>query len=257
MAGPDAAPAGAARPPSGSRRPAGWWPWTRPATCWRRSRSRSSSAARPGRSPRSATTACGCCRCWPRSSSWPSPCCPGTRGALRIGQLGAALALAAGAVEKVALDVKLMAQTEVGELSESSAGRARGLVDAAPQAQPGRLGAGDRLRARGARRGVRADRRAGTGARARRRRLAGGVGGALARPGADRRRGRGAARGARRARGAPRPDAGEPGADRRAAADRGGRDRAGRAHRARGRQGGSSREARAAPWRRADRCARS
>jgi 3-carboxy-cis,cis-muconate cycloisomerase len=40
----------------------------------------------------------------------------------RIGQLGAALALAAGAVEKIALDVKLMAQTEVGEVSESSAG---------------------------------------------------------------------------------------------------------------------------------------
>jgi 3-carboxy-cis,cis-muconate cycloisomerase len=41
---------------------------------------------------------------------------------LRIGQLGAALALTAGAVEKIALDVKLMAQTEVAELSESSAG---------------------------------------------------------------------------------------------------------------------------------------
>ena len=41
---------------------------------------------------------------------------------LRFGQLGAALALAAGAVEKIALDVKLMAQTEVGELAESSAG---------------------------------------------------------------------------------------------------------------------------------------
>jgi 3-carboxy-cis,cis-muconate cycloisomerase len=40
----------------------------------------------------------------------------------RVGELGAALALAAGAVEKIALDVKLMAQTEVGELSESSAG---------------------------------------------------------------------------------------------------------------------------------------
>jgi 3-carboxy-cis,cis-muconate cycloisomerase len=40
----------------------------------------------------------------------------------RVGQLGAALALAAGAVEKIALDVKLMAQTEVGELWESSAG---------------------------------------------------------------------------------------------------------------------------------------
>jgi 3-carboxy-cis,cis-muconate cycloisomerase len=41
---------------------------------------------------------------------------------LRIGQLGAGLALAAGAIEKIALDVKLMAQTEVGELAESSAG---------------------------------------------------------------------------------------------------------------------------------------
>jgi 3-carboxy-cis,cis-muconate cycloisomerase len=40
----------------------------------------------------------------------------------RIGELGAALALAAGAVEKIALDVKLMAQTEVGEVAESSAG---------------------------------------------------------------------------------------------------------------------------------------
>jgi 3-carboxy-cis,cis-muconate cycloisomerase len=40
----------------------------------------------------------------------------------RMGELGAALALAAGAVEKIALDLKLMAQTEVGEVSESSAG---------------------------------------------------------------------------------------------------------------------------------------
>jgi 3-carboxy-cis,cis-muconate cycloisomerase len=41
---------------------------------------------------------------------------------LRVGQLGAALALAAGAVEKIALDLELLAQTEVGEVSESSAG---------------------------------------------------------------------------------------------------------------------------------------
>jgi 3-carboxy-cis,cis-muconate cycloisomerase len=41
---------------------------------------------------------------------------------LRIGQLGAALALTAGALEKIALDIKLMAQTEVGEVFESSAG---------------------------------------------------------------------------------------------------------------------------------------
>ena len=36
----------------------------------------------------------------------------------RVGELGAALALAAGALEKVALDLKLLAQTEVGEVAE-------------------------------------------------------------------------------------------------------------------------------------------
>ena len=40
----------------------------------------------------------------------------------RVGELGAALALAAGAVEKIALDITLMAQDEVGEVSESAAG---------------------------------------------------------------------------------------------------------------------------------------
>jgi 3-carboxy-cis,cis-muconate cycloisomerase len=40
---------------------------------------------------------------------------------LRIGELGAALALTAGALEKIALDVTLLAQTEVGEVAESSA----------------------------------------------------------------------------------------------------------------------------------------
>ena len=48
-----------------------------------------------------------------------------------VAELGAALAVAAGAVEKVALDVVLLAQTEVGEVSEgrcggSSAGGRRG-----------------------------------------------------------------------------------------------------------------------------------
>jgi 3-carboxy-cis,cis-muconate cycloisomerase len=52
----------------------------------------------------------------------PEPVLPWHTRRGRVGQLGAALALAAGAVEKIALDVKLMAQTEVGELSESSAG---------------------------------------------------------------------------------------------------------------------------------------
>jgi len=38
----------------------------------------------------------------------------------RVGELGAALALAAGALEKVALDLKLLAQTEVGEVAEAA-----------------------------------------------------------------------------------------------------------------------------------------
>jgi 3-carboxy-cis,cis-muconate cycloisomerase len=41
---------------------------------------------------------------------------------VRIGQLGSALALTAGALEKIALDLKLLAQTEVGEVAESSQG---------------------------------------------------------------------------------------------------------------------------------------
>ena len=83
---------------------------------------RSSWAARPARSPRSATRVCRCCRCWPSELALAEPVLPWHTRRGRIGQLGAALALAAGAVEKIALDVKLMAQTEVGELSESSAG---------------------------------------------------------------------------------------------------------------------------------------
>jgi 3-carboxy-cis,cis-muconate cycloisomerase len=41
----------------------------------------------------------------------------------RIAELGAALALAAGAVAKIGLDVALMSQTEVGEVAEAEGGR--------------------------------------------------------------------------------------------------------------------------------------
>jgi 3-carboxy-cis,cis-muconate cycloisomerase len=41
---------------------------------------------------------------------------------VRVAQLGAALAIAAGSLEKIALDLKLMAQTEVGEVAESADG---------------------------------------------------------------------------------------------------------------------------------------
>jgi 3-carboxy-cis,cis-muconate cycloisomerase len=40
----------------------------------------------------------------------------------RVADLGAALAIAAGAVEKIALDLVLLAQTEVGEVAEASGG---------------------------------------------------------------------------------------------------------------------------------------
>lgn len=40
----------------------------------------------------------------------------------RVAELGAALALASGALEKVALDLKLLAQTEVGEVAEGAGG---------------------------------------------------------------------------------------------------------------------------------------
>jgi 3-carboxy-cis,cis-muconate cycloisomerase len=48
-----------------------------------------------------------------------------------IAELGAALALAAGALGKVALDVKLLAQTEVGEVAESG-GEGRGASSTLP-----------------------------------------------------------------------------------------------------------------------------
>jgi 3-carboxy-cis,cis-muconate cycloisomerase len=51
-----------------------------------------------------------------------APVLPWHSARARVGELAAALALAAGALEKIALDVTLMAQTEVGELAESSDG---------------------------------------------------------------------------------------------------------------------------------------
>lgn len=50
------------------------------------------------------------------------PVLPWHTSRARVGELAAALALAVGALEKVALDVTLMAQTEVGELAERSDG---------------------------------------------------------------------------------------------------------------------------------------
>jgi 3-carboxy-cis,cis-muconate cycloisomerase len=68
-----------------------------------------------------------------------------------VTELGAALAVAAGAVEKVALDVVLLAQTEVGEVAEDSSGGRGGSSAMAHKRNP--VGA---IRARAAARSVRA-----------------------------------------------------------------------------------------------------
>jgi 3-carboxy-cis,cis-muconate cycloisomerase len=68
-----------------------------------------------------------------------------------VAELGAALAVAAGAVEKVALDLVLLAQTEVGEVAEESGG-GRGGSSAMPHKR-NPVGA---VRARAASRSVRA-----------------------------------------------------------------------------------------------------
>lgn len=52
----------------------------------------------------------------------PEPVVPWHADRSRVAELGGALALCAGAARKVALDVILMSQTEVGELSEPSGG---------------------------------------------------------------------------------------------------------------------------------------
>ena len=50
------------------------------------------------------------------------PVMPWHTARARVAELGAALAIAAGALEKIALDVTLLAQTEVGEVAEHSDG---------------------------------------------------------------------------------------------------------------------------------------
>ena len=73
----------------------------------------------------------------------------GARGP--VAELGAALAVAAGALEKIALDIVLLAQTEVGEVAEAS-GDGRGGSSAMPHKR-NPVGA---VRARAAARAVRA-----------------------------------------------------------------------------------------------------
>jgi 3-carboxy-cis,cis-muconate cycloisomerase len=51
------------------------------------------------------------------------PVLPWHSNRVRVAELGAALAIAAGAAAKIALDVVLLAQTEIGELAEAEPGR--------------------------------------------------------------------------------------------------------------------------------------
>ena len=103
----------------------GWWAaWTPRGRLPRARRCRCSSAAPPGRSARSGTGRSTSSRRSPRRPGWTSPSCPGTPAARRCGA-GAALALTAGALGKIAEDVWLLSQSEVGEVAEP-AGRGRG-----------------------------------------------------------------------------------------------------------------------------------
>jgi 3-carboxy-cis,cis-muconate cycloisomerase len=54
----------------------------------------------------------------------------------RVAQIGSALAIAAGAAAKIALDVILLSQTEVGEVAEASAGRSSAMPEKRNPAHP-------------------------------------------------------------------------------------------------------------------------
>ena len=78
------------------------------------------------------------------------PALPWHSDRTRVAALGSALAVAAGACEKIALDIVLLAQTEVGEVAESSEGGRGGLSAMAHKENP--VGS---VRARAAARSVR------------------------------------------------------------------------------------------------------
>ena len=161
--------------------------------------SRRSSAALPERSRRWASTGPRSRVSMPRELDLAEPTLPWHTNRVRIAELGAALEIAAGVMAKIGLDVLLLAQTEVAEVSEGGEG---GGSTAMPQKRNavGAMRARACVRARPRPR-VRAHRRARPGARAGGRALAGGVGGALRRarstPGAQRPRWRGRSTGSR------------------------------------------------------------
>ena len=123
-------------------RRAGSWPCSTPATAFASCgiASRRSSAARRGRSRRSATGASRSRRSSPRSSGSPSRRVPWHANRVRVAELGAALEIAAGVLAKIALD---LAAPRADRGRRGPGGRrGRRLVRDAAEAQPGRLRCG-------------------------------------------------------------------------------------------------------------------
>ena len=162
-------------------------------------------AGRPGRArPRGRAPHGG------RPRAWRSPSLPWHTSRVRVAALGSALATLAGALGKIALDVVLMAQTEVGELSEPAGEGRGGSSTLAHKRNP----VGSTLALACARKAQASadapDGQPRAGARARGRRLAGRMGRHRGSARGGRRRGQSHGRGARRPRRAPRADARQP-----------------------------------------------
>ena len=155
----------------------------------------------------------------------------------RIAELGAALAAAAGVAGKIAGDIVLLSQTEVGEVAEGAGGASSTMPQKRnPAASVRTIACARQARGHASVLLGRPRRRA----RARRRGVAVGVGRALGSAGVRRRCGGERRRGARRSRGRRRADAPEPRRDGRAPARRAGVAPA----RPKGRPGGGARHRR-------------
>ena len=115
-------------------------------------------------------------RCWPRSWGCRCPTCPGTPSATGWPGSPPRWASPPGAMAKIAGDLVLLAQSEVGEVARGRRARQGRLVGPAAEAQPGGRDPGAGGGAAGDRAGAGGAGGDGAGARARRGRLADRVG---------------------------------------------------------------------------------